>query len=218
MGMEESEKPLSQAPKPLTEANLKAASVASSKKAKKGKGAKPAWAVTAAQAEEDKEAEIDDLLEFAYELDYEKYMEDYEVRQALGIIKDRVKELTQEDDWKQKMADEWNKAKEADAKARAARIAVGDGQNDQETKSQVTYQSHKSNASKASYMSRVSEAKRKEAADKPDWDASTTGEKRTVEDRMASKIAQEVLRDNPKIRGVHSGASIKKLLEKEAKK
>ena len=67
-------------------------------------------------------------------------------------------------------------------------------------------------------MSRVSEAKRQEATQKADWDASTTGEKRTAEDRMASKIAQEVLRDNPKIRQVHSGASIKMLLEKEAKK
>ena len=36
--------------------------------------------MTADQTEEAKEAEIDDLLEFAYELDYEKYMEDYEVR------------------------------------------------------------------------------------------------------------------------------------------
>ena len=51
--------------------------------------------------EEDKEAEIDDLLEFAYELDYEKYMEDYEVRQALAIIKDRVNELTAEPNWKE---------------------------------------------------------------------------------------------------------------------
>ena len=51
--------------------------------------------------EEDKEAEIDDLLEFAYELDYEKYMEDYEVRQALAIIKDRVNELTEQPDWKE---------------------------------------------------------------------------------------------------------------------
>ena len=83
-------------------------SVASSKAKKAAKKGKPAWAHTAAQVEEDKEAEIDDLLEFAYELDYEKYMEDYEVRQALGIIKDRVKEITQEDDWKEKMADEWN--------------------------------------------------------------------------------------------------------------
>jgi len=49
-------------------------------------------------------------LEFAYELDYEKYMEDYEVRQALAIIKDRVNEITKEDDWKEKLADEWNEA------------------------------------------------------------------------------------------------------------
>lgn len=69
---------LSAKPKALTAANLdaqtrsvksgKAPSVAS----KKGKkGAKPAWAMTEGQTEDAKEAEIDDLLEFAYELDYE---------------------------------------------------------------------------------------------------------------------------------------------------
>lgn len=36
----------------------------------------PAWATTEKQQEIEKEAEIDELLEFAYELDYEKYMED----------------------------------------------------------------------------------------------------------------------------------------------
>ena len=41
------------------------------------------------------------MLEFAYELDYEKYMEDYEVRQALAIIKDRVTEITKQPDWKE---------------------------------------------------------------------------------------------------------------------
>lgn len=40
----------------------------------------------------------------------------------------------------------------------------------------------------------------------------------SAEDRIANKIANEVLKDNAKLRGVHSGASIKKLLEKEAKK
>ena len=35
---------------------------------------------------------------------------------------------------------------------------------------------------------------------------------------MASKIAQEVLRDNAKLRAVHSGNSIKQLLEREAKR
>ena len=61
---------------------------------KKKKSQKPAWAVTEKQKEDAKEAEIDELLEFAYELDYEKYMEEYEVRQALAIIKDRVNEIT----------------------------------------------------------------------------------------------------------------------------
>lgn len=50
--------------------------------------------------EDKKEAEIDDLLEFAYELDYEKYMEDIEVRQALAIIKERVNDIKKDDDWK----------------------------------------------------------------------------------------------------------------------
>ena len=46
--------------------------------------------MTEQQLEEKKEAEIDDLLEFAYELDYEKYMDDFEIRQVFSIIKDRV--------------------------------------------------------------------------------------------------------------------------------
>jgi len=37
-------------------------------------------------------------------------MEDYEVRQALAIIKDRVNEIKQDVDWKQKITDEWNEA------------------------------------------------------------------------------------------------------------
>jgi hypothetical protein len=90
---------------------------APSKASTKGKK-KPAWATTEKQQEEIKEAEIDELLEFAYELDYEKYMEDFEVRQALAVIKERVSKIKEEPDWKEKIADEWNNApvpaKEAD--------------------------------------------------------------------------------------------------------
>ena len=71
-----------------------------------------------------------------------------------------------------------------------------------------------------SYSQRVKEAKKKEAEARPDWDASTTGERKNIstEDKVAAKIAAEVLRDNAKLRAVHSGPSIKKLLEREAKK
>lgn len=69
-------------------------------------------------------------------------------------------------------------------------------------------------------MSRVTEAKRREAEDRPEWNASTTSERKkpSAEDRVASKIAAEVLRDNAKLRGIHSNNSIKILLEKEAKR
>jgi spore coat polysaccharide biosynthesis predicted glycosyltransferase SpsG len=80
--------------KALSEVPSKKASAAAKK-------SKPAWATTEKQAEENKEAEIDDLLEFAYELDYEKYMEDFDVRQALAVIKERVAKIKEEPDWKQ---------------------------------------------------------------------------------------------------------------------
>lgn len=59
----------------------------------KSKGQKPAWAKTENQQVKDEEKEIDDLIEFAYELDYEKYVEDQEIKQALALIKHRVKDL-----------------------------------------------------------------------------------------------------------------------------
>lgn len=66
--------------------------------------------MTEKQQVDEQEKEVDELIEFAYELDYEKYMEDYEVRQALAVIKDRVNEIKQNDDWKQNIAKEWNEA------------------------------------------------------------------------------------------------------------
>lgn len=84
--------------------------------------------------EENKEAEIDELLEFAYELDYEKYMEDYEVRQALAIIKDRVNEITQQPNWKEQITEEWNQANAEEDAARRERRAA-----DPDARSTITY-------------------------------------------------------------------------------
>lgn len=39
-------------------------------------------------------------------------MEDYEVRQALAIVKDRVQELKKDEEWKKNVAEEWNRAGE----------------------------------------------------------------------------------------------------------
>jgi hypothetical protein len=98
--------------------------IGSRKGGNKRQAQKPAWAQTEKQADDEKEAEIDELLEFAYELDYEKYMDDYEVRQALAIIKDRVGEVTKAQDWKENMAHEWNQANEAEQAADVPRHRI----------------------------------------------------------------------------------------------
>ena len=41
--------------------------------------AKPVWAKTEKQLKDEKDDEAEELIEFAYELDYEKYVEDMEV-------------------------------------------------------------------------------------------------------------------------------------------
>jgi hypothetical protein len=49
-------------------------------------------------------------------------MKDYEVRQALAIIKDRVNEIKKNEDWKKNIAEEWNKAaKEEEDMEKAAK-------------------------------------------------------------------------------------------------
>jgi len=74
------EKTKAAAPTKLTADSLSQIDKASKKSSKKSSKAKPAWAMTEKQTEEAKEQEIDDLLEFAYDLDYDKFMEDFEVR------------------------------------------------------------------------------------------------------------------------------------------
>ena len=51
---------------------------------------KPAWAMTEAEADEFEDDEADLLVEFAKDLDYDAYIDDLEVRQALSVIRERI--------------------------------------------------------------------------------------------------------------------------------
>lgn len=59
---------------------------------------KPKWAYTEEDMnkvqEEEKEEELNDLLDFVNTLDYDKYIEDLELRTALTKVKDRIEELS----------------------------------------------------------------------------------------------------------------------------
>lgn len=95
------------------------------------------------------------------------------------------------------MAEEWNRAGEEETAAQQA-----------EQRSVYSYKSGVSRASKASYKSKVAEEmKRFQEKAQSEWDASTVNsetKRLTTEERMARKIAKEVLRDNKKLGNIHS--------------
>jgi len=59
---------------------------------------KPAWARTAEEEEDCEDAEVEDLLAFAEDLDIDQYMDDCEFREALAAAKARISELESDDE------------------------------------------------------------------------------------------------------------------------
>lgn len=111
------------------------------------------------------------MIEFAYELDYEKYIEDFEVRQALAILKERVQEMKKDDEWKQKIADEWNRVAEEEERE----LQKGGGATRPKQDDEISYRSSASKVSKASVRSKL-ESIREEG--RQDWDQSTRADKK----------------------------------------
>ncbi len=168
---------------------------------------KPMWALSEKQAEEVKEQEVDDLIEFAYQLDYEKFIEDFEVRQALAALKERVQELKKDDKWKENFAQKWNQqnapqgeAAKDEPKAEAKPEAKVPGDNE-DAKSVRSERSHKSTRSQAksikSMADTIKEIKVAEG-EKPEWNKSVKGvDKITVEDKAAAQLADQVMQNAP---------------------
>ena len=174
---------------------------------------KPAWALTEKQVEELKEKDVDNLLEFAYQLDYEKYIEDFEVRQALAVLKDRVNEIKKDENWKEKFAEKWNKehneekVEEPDVKEEIQSIKSAENKS---VKSQAK--------SVKSVVDAVKEIKEKQKEERPEWDRSVKGvDKISIEERAARQIAEQVLENAPHLKGIHSKTSMQRILEREAR-
>lgn len=177
-----------------------------SEKPPKAERKKPAWALTEQEAEEIKEQEVDDLLDFAYQLDYEKYIDDLEVRQALAVLKERVHEIKRDANWKANFAAKKPARKEAEDAAETRSAKSGPKSVQSQAKSI------------RSMADTIKDIREKELNEKPEWNKSVkASEKLTVEERAAIQIADQVLENAPYLKGIHSKASIRKILEREAR-
>ena len=60
---------------------------------KEEKISKPKWAYTKEELKKEEDDELEDLLDFADNLDFDAYMEDMEVKSLIGALRHRIDEL-----------------------------------------------------------------------------------------------------------------------------
>lgn len=163
-----------------------ASAPASSRAKSAGKKQKPAWARTEEEQADAEEDEVEDLLEFAENLDIDKYMDDYEFNEALAAAKARITELDEDVD-------------EAEA---------GD---DDDMRSVGTHSTQMSTMSQ-----RLRAAAEKEDSGEKEWDNRTQASHDSQRSRVSTKsraVAQEMLEMNPNLRKIHSTKSLAKVVE-----
>jgi hypothetical protein len=141
----------------------KAAKADASKASAKAATGKPAWALTEEKADAVEDEEAEALVDFANNLDYDSYIDDLEVRQALSVIRERIDQ---------------EKAIEAVAQAaEESAAAIEESGGDWRDSFMASWNGDADDA--VERASRSTAPARRAGADaceatKPDWDASTS--------------------------------------------
>ena len=168
--------------------------------------------MTEDEADEAMEGEAAALVDFAQGLDYEKYMDDLEVRQALDVIRERM---------------DTKKAEEAAAEAMAAAEDEGGGGGEAyeeggDWKDAFLATWNAADDDDNERLSQTSTQRRAAAAaeaegggdEKPEWDGSTSmGEGGRKLAAAALAAAKELREMNPKLAEKHSNKSLAQAIE-----
>lgn len=170
---------------------------------------KPGWARTAAEDDDLLDAEAEDLLSFVGGLDYEKYIEDMEVREAIQFVADRVKGL--------EASKQTAEALEAE---RQKLIAAGELE-----EVWVPDTSQPPDAEGNPVLKKIVRRVRRQKQaltlareDGEEWDVATGAQDDAQTERSeASALSKAVLDSNRNMRNIHSSASVRAMMDKEAK-
>jgi len=180
-------------------------------KSKDGKRVKPLWAMTEEEKEVHQEKEADDLLSFADDLDFDKYIGDLEFRQNLEVLKDRAGKLAHEQQsFKEAIVDEFNEDETSTAVGEYDENRSLDGL---EGSSLGVGEGIDGLGGKRSRRARRSEDGGTE------WDSSTCcGDEQRGGAEADRDLVARVLEAHPGVRGIHSEKSVQKILEKQREK
>lgn len=165
---------------------------------------KPLWAMTEEGREAAEEEEAALLIDFAENLDFEKYMGDTEFRQQFQVMQDRAKRLQKEQDkFKDDLIADFNQTAAEDDEFGSAYTGSPRG-SQAEGGSQL-----------GDLPGRTGPARRRGEDDRSDWDASTAcGDEAQKLDREARSDAGRVMEAMPQLKGIHSKESVQRIIEK----
>lgn len=186
--------------------------------AKKKKKKKPKWALTEDEALEDELAATDDLLEFAKNLDYDKFIDDYEVAGALAIMRERVEEIARENNWSkeavERAANESVAGDTEDGEDYEGSEAAGGGgiaRNDRERREGRDHQPVISTAAAAKRA-----APHNVVGHTKEWDGSKSigGVLRRAIFRDTLQLAERILASSKSMQKIHTKFSLARLLQR----
>lgn len=174
--------------------------------------AKPLWAMTVQEKDEFEEDEAEDLINFAENLDYDKYVGDLEFRQNLEALKDRAGKLQKvQDAFKDQLVQDLNGPADDERSTSA-----GGSCRDLEDGIEGSQLGDCVSESGRSRRSRRLDGVRADGRD--EWDCSTAcGDDRPVIDDRTKDAVDRILENCPAMKGVHSKDSLSKIIEREAK-
>jgi len=186
-------------PEPQTQLPIEDAVPLQKPKSKPAVVSKPMWAMTEAEADVVEEGEAEDLVDFAMGLDYDSYIDDLEVRQALNVIRERI---------------DGQKALEAAAAAAEEASAAG-GDWRSQFLSEWNANDDETATVRSSKRAPVLVAAVVEDGGQPEWDASTrAGDEGARVSSGARAVAEQMLHENPSLAQKHSVRSLAKVVEK----
>lgn len=177
----------------------------------------PKWARTEEQEEDMHENEVDDLLAFTNNLDFEDVINDIEVKSAIKHVKKRVDEIKKEQHNQDKQ-DKIDKIRVRQSDAIKNELDLDDDVNNRSEMRSVMSEGQKSIAESRA-DERIEQLKKTKVDGKKEFDTtSRLGESISADEyeRMAKSIADKVLLSNKELRDKHSNKSIRTLLEREA--
>lgn len=160
---------------------------------------KPAWAYTAEAKEKAEEEEADALLRFAESLDFEKYLDDLDVRAAMEVAQAQLEALEKERAEEDEAEAEEKAALEAEAKAAAGEGDEGKGGEESKSERKVVAL----NAESLKQFDANNAASGEDAPRRKDLDAGSV---------MTAASAAE------SIRSVHSKKSLQAVIDRERRK